>query len=78
VLLQATGLEGSVSLLDLSLLAEQAAAAFDNSSAPLPRLLARAAGGLECPYFATEREAHEAEARTILRPVLNMLDEVEV
>lgn len=66
---------GRASLLDLSRLSEQAATAIDNATAPLPQLLARAAGDLEYAYFAHEQEEHAPEAHRILEPVLALLDE---
>lgn len=61
---------GQASLLDLSRRAEQAASALDNANALLIELLAAAAHDLEYAYFTSERAAHDAEARRILRPVL--------
>ncbi len=65
--------ENRATLLDLSMLAEQASSALDNASAPLPRLLMRAAWDLEFAYFTTGREEHFEKAKQILSPVLTAM-----
>jgi hypothetical protein len=67
--------KGSVTLLDLSRLAEQAANALDNASAPLPQQLATAASDLEYAYSRSEREDHPSLGLQILGPVMAGLDE---
>jgi hypothetical protein len=66
---------GSITLLDLSRLAEQAANALDNASAPLPQQLATAATDLEHAYSTSEREDHHPSlGLEILGPVMAGLD----
>jgi hypothetical protein len=65
---------GHASVLDLSRLAQQASDALDNSSAPLPQLLAKAASDLEFAYFATEPNNHDEEARRILSTAFSAMD----
>jgi hypothetical protein len=65
---------GSATLLDLARLAEQASKALDNASAPLPAMLAEAAGDLEYAYYDQEREEHLPAGRRILGPALSRMD----
>lgn len=62
--------DGTASLLDLSRLAEQAAGALDNASAPLPQLLRKAASDLEFASYTNDQENHLQVGRQILEPVL--------
>jgi hypothetical protein len=65
---------GRATLLDLARLAEQVADALDNASAPLPQLLAAAAGDLEYAYYTNERDEHVPVGRSILDPVLALME----
>ncbi|GAB3871989.1 hypothetical protein [Terrabacter terrigena] len=57
-------------MLDLSRLAEQAAGALDNASAPLPQLLRKTASDLEFASYMSDQENHLQEGRQIFEPVL--------
>ena len=65
---------GSVTLLDLARLAEQASNALDNANASLPEQLGIAASDLEYAYHANEQEDHLSLGRQVLGPVMAGLE----